>query len=363
MSIATTIGLNEPQTLIAMMASVTPPSTFLFDRYAPTNPDKGYFPTETVLVDYMDAQQRRLAPFRYKGHGTNGRRGFAAELLKPARIACRRDLSIADASFRQFGEAVFNGLTPAQRAFNVTMQDMTDLVDDTKRRLNAMTGNLLMANGYTMTYDDGKTEDDTKTVDVKFYNADEESDPSLYTPNAMWSDDSAHVLEDIKAMMRQTELNGGKAVDIIMGSAAYDMFLRHPEVKERFNIRNYEFGKIRETIMAQGANAVTSIEIGGKVMNIIEYYDSYTDENKQQKPYINTNAVIVCAPGCAKSLFAGVTQMEQDDKWYHTYLQAMTPKYVGKVEDDESYLLMTCRPVLAPVVKGGWTHALVGSEG
>lgn len=363
MSIIENIGLNEPQTLIAMLADARPPATFLFDRYAPTNPERGYFDSDTILVDYMDAQHHRLAPFRYKGHGKNSRRGFATDQLKPARIACKRDLSISDTSFRQFGEAVFGGLNPTQRAYNITQQDMNDLAHDTKRRLNAMTGLMLEKNGYDMVYEDGDEDDGTKTVAVRFYDADNEADPCLYTPHYTWANDSAHIIADIKAMMRQAEMNGGKATDILMGSSAYDMFLRHPEVKELFNIRNYDFGKVREEIMAQGANAITTVNIDGKTVNIIEYHETYTGEDKKQHGYISPFSVIACAPGCCKSLFASVTQMEQSDAWYHTYMQAMTPKYVGKVEDDESYLLMTCRPVLAPVVKGGWTHALVGSEG
>lgn len=362
-NIITTLALDEPQTLIAMTEAARPAAKFLFERYFHTNPDTDIFPTEDILIDYKDKAGRTLAPFVHEGWKTSDRTGFATDKLSPARIAPKRELSVIDLIKRGYAEQLFSGKTGEQRAHDKTMQDITELMDTVRRRFESMAADLIVNNKYTMTYeksDENGSSEQTGDVVVSFIDT-EEGNICAYTPEAAWTE-SSNIYGDIKAMLRQLDDNGGSTngtIDLLLGSNAADAFLRNKEIREMLDNRRMEMGEIAPQVRAQGATLIGLLNVDGILLNVIEYREAYTDASGKLTPFLPADQAVIIPPLCCRALFAAVTQMEQSDNQFHTYADKIVPKYLGDAKADKLEIMMTSRPALAPVVKGGWVSAKV----
>lgn len=360
-NIIESLALDEPQTLVVMTKEVKPAARFLYDRYFPCNPDTDIFPTENILVNYKDKSGKRLAPFVRKGYKTSIRTGHYVDQLTPGRIAPTRQLTVSNLLIRGFGEQLFSGMKPSQRAINITMTDVRELKDEVRRSFEFMAADLLSHNEYTLTYEksdkNGESEDDTP-VTVSFIDV-EAGNECGYTTAKFWNESGSNIYADIKAMCRQLEDNGTDAQDIILGSNAADAFLRDEFIHELLDNRRIEMGKIAPEIKAQGATLIGLINIDGYMLNVIEYRESYTAADGSRKPFIDPDIAIVTAPAVGRSMFAAVTQIEQSDKAYHTYMEPIVPKYISDERADTQEIMMTSRPLLVPVVKGCWVSAKV----
>ncbi len=365
-NVVTALNLDDPQTLIRMVDKALPAPRFLRERYFPCNPDVDIFPTETILIDYRDKAGRALAPLVHEGHKTTGRRSFYTDRLAPARIAPTRKLAIVDLIQRGFGESLFSGQEPEQRAVSITLNDIKELKDEVHRRLEKMAADLLQKNAYTLPYEKSDADGESEVADeveVSFID-DVDGNIAAYTPTAHWNETGADVLGDIKAMVRKMQDNGaiGGPVDLVLGSDAADAFLADAQLLKLLDIRRVEAGKIEPEIIAQGAALLGQINVHGVIVNVIEYAEKYTDENKNLVPFLAPGAAFVANPNCGRSMYAAVTQLEQYDNNFHTYLQPIVPKYLGDPAADNLKLMLTSRPLLAPVVKGGWVSATVVSS-
>lgn len=363
-NIVTTLALDEPQTLIAMAAEARPAAKFLFERYFYTNPSTDIFPTEDILIDYKDKSGRKLAPFVHEGWKTSDRTGFATDKLTPARIAPTRKLSVIDLIKRGYGESLFSGKTGEQRAHDTTMQDITELIDEIRRRYEYMAADLLVNNKYVMTYEKSDANGDSEQVGdvtVSFIDT-EEGNICAYTPSEAWTADGSNIYGDIKAMLRQFDDNGGAlngTIDLLLGSNAADAFLKNKEIREMLDNRRMEMGEIAPQVRAQGATLMGLLNVDGIMVNVIEYRETYTNASGKLTPFLPADQAIIATPLCCRALYAAVTQMEQSDNQFHTYAEKIVPKYLGDAKNDKLEIMMTSRPAFAPVVKGGWVSAKV----
>lgn len=359
-NIATEIILKDPATLTGMVANVRPAPRFLMDRYFPIN-QNDMLRTKYVLVDYKDKNGRLMAPAVHKGHKTTDRTGFTTDLLKPERLAPQRTINVEDLQERIFAEPPVNGsMTPADRAMEKYMEDMTDLANETRCAWENMAAQLMQKNEYTLNYVKSDKNGSSEEVGEKTVSYNDPDDVNLckYEPQVKWGADGANIYADLKLIVDKLEQNGGRAVDVILGSNAADALLHDPRIQKLLDIRRYNLGAIEPTFLELGAALLGQLNINGRVLNLIEYSEGYK-EGDQLKRFIDPNKIVMTYPGSGRPFFCEVTQLEQRDNWFHTYLAAMTPKLVGDVESDEFCLKMTSRPLFAPVVKGGWVSATV----
>ena len=122
------LDIYSTHTLLLAVEQLTPPTTFLRDRYFPTNEATDIFSSDDVLMEYRDGD-RKIAPFvaPRKGGVTMLRHGHYMERYTPPRIAPERVLTIDELKKRGFGEALFTQLTPAQRQLTMILKDISEL--------------------------------------------------------------------------------------------------------------------------------------------------------------------------------------------------------------------------------------------
>lgn len=353
-NIVTSINLKDPHHLLSLVKQAPEEPNFLLNRYFPCNPDTDIFPTRKVLIEYNSVNQKK-APFMKKGTKNATRDTYITDEFAPARISVGKELTLDDLAQKGFGEALFSGMTPEERAAVLHMADLADLKNRCKRTLEKMAADCMLDNAYTAKYEDT---DKPEEITLSFNEG--EGVDTKYTPSKMWDASDAKIYGDIKAMARMIRSNGCAATDLILGADAADLITGNAEIQKLMDIRRYEIGTIEPKIVGNNENVVLVglINVDGVKLNLIQYSGAYEDESGLLVPYVPANKVIMTAPSCGKSLFAAITQLEADEM-HHTHRAMFVPKYLGDRENDIRKFQLQCAPLLIPRIKKCWASATV----
>lgn len=346
----------ETHNLLMAVEQLNPPTTFLRNRYFPTNAASDIFSTNDVLVEYRDGT-KRVAPFvaPRKGGVTMLRSSYEVQRFEPPRVAPRRILTIDDLNKRGFGEALLSQHTPEMRQRALILKDAQELSEMITRREEAMAAEVMQTNACVMKH----IADDVDVYDekhIKFFS--EISNPAQYTPSGSWSADYTGVLGDLSAMARLLTSRGLGATDLIVGADVADAMLANREIQRLLDLKNYEIGRIDPSVLGNGATHITTLNAKGRQINVICYDEEYT-EGSDTKPYIDPKSVILTAPGAGRTLYGAVSQVEQGDGLFHTYTGTRVPKYLSNAEGDTRTLTLTSCPLMIPNNKNPFIVAKV----
>ena len=348
-------NFTETHTLLMAVEQLTPANSFLRDRYFPTNVASDVFATDDVLVEYKDGS-KKLAPFvaPRKGGVAILRNGYHMERFTPPFVAPKRALSFDDLNKRGFGEALFTKLTPAQRQQTLILKDADELSGFITRREELMAAETLLNNGCIMKHiaDDVNKDDEQE---IRFYTG--EQNPASFTPSVKWDDPGAHIIADLGVMVRMLTSKGLRATDLVCSPDVADAIVNNEQIKELLNNRRYEIGSVEPETLAAGAAIVAKLNIGGRIISVISYDETYTDDNGNDKQYIPEGKCILTAPACGRTLYGAVTQVEQADGEFHTYAGKRVPKYLANAEGNTRSLTISSRPLLIPNHKNAFIAA------
>lgn len=333
-------------TLLMAVQQLTPPSSFLRNRYFPTNDATDIFKSEDVLIEYRDGD-KKLAPFvaPRKGGVTMMRRGYHMERFTPPNIAPKRTLTIDDLKKRGFGEALLPTMTPAQRENALVLKDLQEMGESITRREEAMAAEVMLTNGCIMKHiaDDVTKEDE---MEIRFY--DGAVNPAQYTPAVKWDQENNAILADFGAMARMLTQNGLRAADFVCNPDVADTIVNDPVIQKLLDNRRYELGTVQPETLTNGAAVMCVLNVNGRLISVISYDETYTDASGKDQPYIPSGKGILTAPGAGRTLYGAVTQMEQSDKEFHTYAARRVPKYLANPDNDTREIKNTSRPLLIP---------------
>ena len=345
----------ETHTLLMAVEQLTPPTTFLRERYFPTNDATDVFSTNDVLVEYKDGS-KRVAPFvaPRKGGVTILRNGYEVQRFEPPFVAPRRMLTIDDLNKRGFGEALYTQLTPEQRQRAMILMDAQELSEMITRREEAMAAEVMQTNGCIMKHiaDDVNVSDEKS---ISFANGDTSWQ---YNPTGTWGVDYDGIVGDLGAMARLLTVRGLAASDLVVGADAADALLANASVQKLLDNKNYEIGRIDPAQLGNGASHIATLNVKGRLINVICYDEQYT-EGSETKAYIDPKTVIMTAPGAGRTLYGAVSQVEQADGQFHTYTGKRVPKYLSNAEGNTRSLTLTACPLLIPNNKNPFIVAKV----
>lgn len=346
--------------LLQVVQGLDRPASFLRDRYFPTNAATDIFSTNKVLAEYRDGS-KKLAPFVAPRVGgvTMTRKGFEMVEYEPPKVAPRRVMTLDDLDRRGFGEALYSNYTPQMRQNMLITRDLEELSNAISRREEAMAAEVMQTNGFVVNEIADDVEE-ARTETVKFYS--EGSNPASYTPATMWDKSGAKVMADLEVMVRMLTTRGLPAVDLVCAPDVADAIIRNAEVQTFLDNRRYEMGYVEPTELAFGAAIIARLNVLGRLINIISYDDTYTDDEGTDHQYITAGNCVLTCPGAGRTLYGAVTQLEQSDHVFHTYTGMRVPKYVGNVEADQRKLTLTSRPMMVPNNKNPFIVAKVLGE-
>lgn len=347
------LNIFNTHTLLMMVEQVLPASTFLRDRYFPTNEATDIFSTTDVLVEYKNGN-RKLAPFVVprKGGVAVLRKGYSVERYEPPYIAPKRSLTLDDLQKKGFGEALFSKLTPAERQGALVMKDLDEMTEMILRREETMAAETLTTNACVMRHivdDLGNYEE----REIRFF--DGETNPSQYTPATDWDKDGADILGDIYAVCEMHAKQGLPATDVIVSADVGDAILKNEDILKLLDNRNVNVGGIDPQKLPNGVTKIARLNAKGHVVDILQYTEVYTDDDDVTRSFIPSGKAIVTAPNCGRTLYGAVSQVEQSDGLFHTYTGRRVPKYYSDASKNVRELYLTSCPLLIPNHKGSWT--------
>lgn len=344
--------------LLASFKQVTPATTFLRDRYFPTNEATDIFSTEDVLIEYKDGN-KKVAPFvsPRKGGITIHRDGSYMVRYTPPFIAPRRTLTIDELKVRGFGEALMSKLTPQQRESIMLLQDMEDLSQMITRREEVMAAEILTTNKCVMKHyaDDLTTVVDEK--EIRFF--DGASNPASYTPTTKWGQTGAKIIDDIHAMVKMLTAKGLPASELLVSSDVASIIMSDENIQKLLDIRNYNLGSIAPMELPNGVTRLCVLNIYGRDITVLVYDETYENESGADTAYIPAGTVILTAPAVGRTMYGAITQLEQADGEFHTYAASRVPKYLSDAVGNTRSLTLSSAPLLIPNRRNSWITAKV----
>lgn len=346
------LDIFSTHTMLAAVQEINPLHTFLRDRYFPTNESTDLFATEDVLVEYRDGS-KTLAPFvaPRKGGVTVLRKGYTMERYTPPYIAPKRAMTADDVKKKGFGEALFSKLTPAQRQGALMMKDFAELDAMIARREEAMAAETLLTNGCIMKHiADDKAEGDE--MEVRFYEG--ESNPAQYTPEKDWDEADADILGDIYAVCELLAENGLASSDLLVSPDVSSAILNNEKLVKLLDNRNINIGGVDPAELPSGVTKIGRLNANGHVVDVLLYSEKYTNDAGVNVGYIPAGKAVITAPGCGRTLYGAVSQVEQSDGLFHTYTAKRVPKYYSDAKGNVRELTLTSCPLCIPNNKNAW---------
>ena len=350
--------IYRTMTMIGAIQALPTHRTFLRDRYFPCTPATDMFPTEEVLIEYRDGN-KKIAPVvaPRKGGVTIKREGSTTRRYAPPLVAPKRGLTIDDLNKRGFGEDLYSQITPEQREAQVLGNDLTELSTMIDGREEYMAASAMLNNGYVLKqYADDYGE---KYEEFELFFYDGESDDSKYTPSGHWTDADYDIIGDLRAMIRLLTSKGLPAEDAVFSPDVTDYIIKNKAIKELLDIRNVNIGTIAPIELPDGASRIGVINIDGHDINLISYDEQYEDENGELQYFMGEGNVVLTAPASGRSLYGAVSQLEQSDGRFHTYMANRVPKYTADAEAETRTLKVSAKPLPIPKNKNAWIHAKV----
>ena len=151
---------------------------------------------------------------------------------------------------------------------------------------------------------------------------------------------------------------GNSATEILLGSDVADALLSNAKIKELMDIRRYDVGSINPVALPQEAARIGVLNVRGRMIDLLTYDGTYIDEETgEDTPYVPAKGICLTAPGSGRLLRGAVTQMEQSDGQWHTYMGARVPRYWA--DKDGRELTVSSRPLFVPRTKNPFITATV----
>lgn len=348
------VSTEYTQTLLAGLKGVQLATSFLRDRYFKTNDATDVFNTEDVLMDYKDGN-RKIAPFILEGGKSVEGDGFRTVRYEPPRIAPKMTLTIDRLKKRGFGEAIQSGLTPAERALAMNLEDLQDMDKRITRREEELCAQALLNNKLEMVHQNSETDTGTTTKTIKFYDGD--SNPQSYTTAHYWDAAGANIIDDLFEMANVMLQRGRAVSDLILGTSAYSAFIKNETVQKFLDNRRYEVGAVNPGEIQNGAFLAGFINANGIRLNIYSYPETYEADDGTVKSFIPAGTAIITAPDCGRTLYGCVTQLESDGDGvedFYSYPGKRVPKYISDIRADKRELILSAKPIVVPNATYGW---------
>lgn len=332
--------------LMAITEEIVPQTTFFKDRYFPTNAGD-IFKSDKVLTEYRKGD-RRMAAFVAPRAGDIAidRRGYSIHEYQPAFIAPSRLLTVDELTKRGFGEALYPGMTQAQRAARLQLEDLQDMDLRIARREEWMAVQTMLDNACTMQeYIDANTKGEQ--LHVQFY---DEASEHTYTVAKKWNTPEGDFFGDVKAMCKMLAMRGLPAADLVLGSDVADAIMANATVRELLD-RNSGIivGQIDQSLTKYAGVAFMGVlNFGGFRLNLFDVSESYMSDDGKDTPYFPKDAAMVTAPNCGHMMYGQITQIDYGATDFSTYAAARVPKFTIDQVNDVRKLRLATRPLAAP---------------
>lgn len=332
------------------------PVMFLRDRYFPTTP-RDIFKTKKVYIERLD-EGHRCAPFviplEHAQAVTMEREAYDGEELYPAFIHAAREMSLATLAKKGIGETMFDEVTPEERERKYLTEDMAYLTAAVMRSWEWMCGQILNNGSIECYCCIGDTIDDkSKFVKVRFQFYEKTFDNAV-TYTKKWNEGDADIYKQIAETANSIDASYD-SLDLILGGNLVHWFVTDPVILKLLDIRNLNIGRIDPVVTSyRRIGNLGTMNFDGVQLNIFTDNRGVTDPTGANSHYIDQNSFIIVPPRLGATKFGTITQMEEEDRDYHSYSRDLVPRRVTNVSASERKLEMSSAPLPHPYDWSAW---------
>jgi len=306
-----------------------------------------------IDVDFKKGK-RKMAPFvapRVGGVPVS-REGYRTDTYAVPKIAPEKITTVDDLSERQMGESVYSLKTPAQRAAELTGQDLAELDEQITRREEWMCREILLNGKVVMK---GIVDDKTEvTVDQEVDYGFTQKVTLVGTEK--WNDPASDPHSDLKEFRQTIIKSTGKAPNVVvMASDVASLFVKHPAIQKLNDVARYNFGKVEPKIINPAVTLVAYLPDLG--LEIYQYDEWFIDDDGVEKPMMPEKHLIMARIGMGRRLYGAITQIEKGS--FVTYEGQRIPKNIVDEKNDITTLRLSSRPLPVPTDVDDWYVAVV----
>lgn len=337
----------QTKTLLAPFEAGPVVQTFLRDTFFA---GREFPPTNLVEFDFRRGR-RKMAPFIAPiiGGKVMEREGFETRFFKAPRIAPVRNLRIPDLEPRMFGETIYSGRTPADRAADLLAEDAIFCDEAITRREEWMCREVLVNGKLVITADHGYQ------LSIDFMESSKGPVDNHEAPiNGTWDDPAVSTpLEDLEAARLNTIAASGIAPNVaLFGSAAKQAFIDNESVQKMLDNRRYELGMVAPVIVSDSVVKFATVP-GLECYSYAEYFE---DDAGVLFPMLPENLVMLLSTNVQNKIVYGAFTQLEDAKTarYVTYQTARIPFVYGDENNGQLFYRLTSCPLPMPNDVLGW---------
>lgn len=345
------ISMDETRTMIAAVEEIPPVPSFLKKTFFG---NIRTFVTENVDCDYRKGNSV-MAPFvaPLVGGIPMERQGFDTKSFTTPRISPERVISTEHLAKRGIGEPVYSPKSPADRAAAIQAQDYIDLDDAITRREEWMCREALFNGKITIKGLAQNGDSVSMSVDYKFTNK------ATLTGANKWSDPASDPILQMVQWRKDIVSNCGIDPNVLlMDSETALMLTNNIKLKERFDMRNFNFGSIEPYISEPLLTYYGRLPIIGA--DIYSYDASYYDpETDAAVPFIPPKTVLFASTTTMNAMYYGAITIMDGAGGYHTVESPRVPVVLFDQDSGTRVLRVQSRPLPMPFNIEGWAVRVV----
>lgn len=346
------IDIQRTRTMLAAVRDVRPLPSFLRDTFFGASPV--YFPTDRVDFDCMKGTNV-MAPFvaPFVGGIPIARDGYQTKTITPGRISPERVITVEDLKNREMGEDVYSTRTPAERAQVLEADDYDFLDRAIGLREEWMIRELLFKGKIVMEAQVPMGDPIDMEVDYQFTNKE------VLTGSDVWTNDAADPLEQMVEWRRSIVAGSGIGPDIILTDSKTALrFIKHPNVKSQFDIKDYQMGQIAPTIQDTLVTYMGRIPLVG--CDLYSYDGTFLDpESGAEVPFVPENTVLMASRKAQNKMCYGAVTLMDATGAFMTVSLDRVPAVLFNTDAATRTLRVQSRPVPMPENIDGWAVRVV----
>ena len=104
-------------------------------------------------------------------------------------------------------------------------------------------------------------------------------------------------------MIRMLTKRGLRASDLVCSPDVADTIINDAAVQKLLDNRRIEIGNVEPELLPDGAAIVARLNVLGRIISVISYDLTYTDDEGNDKLYIPSGKCVLTAPGAGRTAY------------------------------------------------------------
>jgi hypothetical protein len=334
-----------PESLMKAVSVLPKPSTFFRDTFFKT---RNTHNTTKVRVDFRKGN-RSVAPFvsEVLPSGVTKKIGYVTDDFETPLVKVTDVTNIGDLMKRDFGENVFGGVSPQERAYKQLLRTMNKFDDQITRREELSCAQAMLDGKITVKGDNVNYE-----IDFGFSNKG--------TVSSLWDDENskANPVEDLAAMALACKKDGYRRPNIcLMERSAYNAFINRCMELGLMDNQYFLNTMIAPKIVDDAVTYCGHIKDLALDIYIYDewYIDDWSGETPVEKSVMPKGKVMLASTQVDFSIEYGVNVFADEDTkdFYSVEGTRAADSWVTK-NPDQRYLSLQSRPLPVPAEVDSW---------